>query len=394
MNKQFNFDRAKRLNMIEPFHVMRLLEKAKNMEERGVDIIHMEVGEPDFPTPDSILKAGQAALTHQKTFYTPAVGLMELREAISQYYEDCYQIDVSPHRIIITPGASGALLLVCSLLVNTNQTLMMTDPGYPCNRHFLRLLGADAQLIPVDASQNFQISAQDVHLQWRQETAGVLLASPANPTGAVLTEEQLTEITRTVKQKKGFVIVDEIYHGLQYGEPSPPALSIDDSIIVINSFSKYFQMTGWRLGWLILPESLISEADKLSQNLFLSPSSIAQHAALAAFDAETLETLEERRSVFKVRRDYLFSGLNALGLNVQGNPAGAFYLYAESKSFSDDSLRFVESLLDEEGIAIAPGIDFGNFRAESHVRFSYTAPIETLEIALDRLSRFLKKVRV
>ena len=381
---------AQRLTNIQPFHVMRLLEKAQLLEAQGHSLIHMEVGEPDFPTPDPVLKAGQLALAQQKTFYTPAIGTIALREAIAKFYEHRHGLNIGPERIVVTPGASGALLLVCSLLVNPNETLMMTDPGYPCNRHFLRLLGADAQEIPVSAETDFQLTTNTVQDHWRDNTAGVLLASPANPTGTVLSKSQLAELSAAVKQRSGFLIVDEIYQGLTYDEEVPTVLSVNNDAFVINSFSKYFGMTGWRLGWMVVPESVVPELNKLAQNIFLAPSTLAQEAALSAFEPQTLDILEERRALFQARRDFLLPELKHLGFQIPYSPKGAFYLYANAESFTDDSLNFVERLLDQQHVAITPGIDFGHHQAATHVRFSYTTELAKLEQAVERLAEFLK----
>ena len=381
---------AQRLTKIQPFHVMRLLEKAQSLQAQGYPLIHMEVGEPDFPTPEPILKAGQLALAQQKTFYTPAIGTVVLREAIARFYEHRHGLSISPERIVVTPGASGALLLACSLLVNPNETLMMTDPGYPCNRHFLRLLGADAQEIPVSAATDFQLTAKNVQDNWSDQTAGVLLASPANPTGTVLSKKQLTELSTEIKQRSGFLIVDEIYQGLTYDGDVPTVLSVNNEAFVINSFSKYFGMTGWRLGWMVAPESVVPELNKLAQNIFLAPSTLAQEAALSAFSPQTLEILEERRAIFQTRRDFLLPELRNLGFQISYTPQGAFYLYANAGTFTDDGLNFVERLLDQQHVAITPGIDFGHHQADTYVRFSYTTELTKLEQAVERLTVFLR----
>ncbi len=378
---------ARRLEDIEPFRVVEVLDRAKQLQAQGRNIVHLEVGEPDFSTAEPIIRAGQAALEKGLTSYSQAAGIPELRQALSEFYRQEYHLEVDPGRIMITPGASGALLLVAALLMNPGDGMLMTDPGYPCNRHFLRLVEGEGQLVPVGPEDRYQLTAEQAAQYWRDNTIGAMVASPANPSGEILSLQALTDLYRLCEQKNGFLVVDEIYHGLSYDEPAPTVLSVTDQAFVINSFSKYFGMTGWRLGWLVAPEAAVPELEKLAQNLFISSSTIAQHAALAAFTPECRHILEQRKRAFAHRRDYLLPELQRMGFDIPHCPAGAFYLYAGIQAFSNDSQRFCLKLLEKHGVAITPGADFGRYLPEQHVRFAYTTGMDQLEEAVARLDR-------
>lgn len=380
---------ASRLAEIAPFHVMELLTRAKALEAEGRDVIHMEVGEPDFPTPAPIVDAAQRAIADGRMFYTPALGLPELREAISRFYTDRYGIAVPASRIVITAGASGALTLAMACLVEPGREWLLTDPGYPCNRHFIRTFEGVPISIPVDATSNFQPTTAHLERHWNARTAGALFASPANPTGTMLMADEINALAEFVRQRDGQLIVDEIYHGLTYEADAPTALAAGDDIFVVQSFSKYFQMTGWRLGWLVVPEPYIRDIEKLAQNLFISPSSPAQHAALAAFDPRTLAILEARRAEFRRRRDFLVPALSALGFRLTAQPQGAFYIYADCSALTDDSDRFARDLLESTGVAVTPGLDFGSHAPRQHLRFAYTTDVTRLAEAVERIRRFL-----
>lgn len=380
---------ARRMGDIEPFHVMDLLARARRLEAAGRSIVHLEIGEPDFATPEPIMEAGRRALADGHTHYTPAVGLPALREAIARFYQDRYGVEVSPERIIITPGASGALLLVMAVLLDPGDQVLMADPGYPCNRHFVRTFEGEPVSVPVGPETAYQLNAGHLEAHWGERTVAALVASPANPTGTLVPRAELERMADLVARRDGRLIVDEIYHGLVYGEPAATALSISDDVFVINSFSKYFGMTGWRLGWIVAPEDYVRPIDKLAQNLFLAAPTPAQHAALAAFRPETLEILEARREAFRERRDFLLPALRALGFGIPLTPEGAFYIYADSSAFDTDSQRLAERLLDQAGVAITPGLDFGHHRPEAHVRFAYTREVAVLEEAVARLRRAL-----
>lgn len=381
---------AQRSKDINPFYVMEILAQAKQLEQQGRDIIHMEVGEPDFETPQPIVEAGIAALKAGKTHYTPALGLPELREAIANWYQTQYQLTVSPSRIVVTPGASGALLLVMGALLERDKKLLLADPGYPCNRNFARFVEGKAQGIAVGADSNYQLTAEHINEHWDDDTQLALVASPSNPTGTVLSRQQLSDLSTAITAKQGHFVVDEIYHGLSYdGIDTPTVLSVDKNAFVINSFSKFFGMTGWRLGWLVVPEQYESVMDRLAQNLFLASSTVSQYAALAAFSKNTLELLEQRRQIFEQRRDALFPALNALGLDLTATPQGAFYIYANCSKLLDErypnSMALSKYCLQQAGVAITPGNDFGQYQAEQYIRFAYTTNQQRLLEAVERI---------
>ncbi|MDQ5911184.1 MAG: hypothetical protein QG599_3281 [Pseudomonadota bacterium] len=381
---------ARRMADIAPFHVMALLARARELEAAGRSIIHLEIGEPDFPTAEPIIAAGCQALTAGCTRYTAAAGLPELRQAISNHYRRRYGVTVPAARILVTPGASGALQLATGVLINPGDRVLLADPGYPCNRHFVRLVEGVAVGIPVGPETGYQLTAQLVEQYWDARTVAVLLASPANPTGTVIPPEELSVIIATVEARGGRVIMDEIYHDLVYGAALQTALAYSDQTFVVNSFSKYYGMTGWRLGWLVAPEDSVGAAEKLAQNLFLAASTPAQHAALAAFTPDALAIFEARRQEFQARRDFLLPALRDLGFAIPATPDGAFYLYADCSRFTDDSYGFALRLLDETGVAMTPGIDFGHHRPNLHVRFAYTNAIPQLAEGVERLRQALR----
>ena len=381
--------RAERMGSIQPFHVMALLARARELEAEGRSIIHMEIGEPDFVTPQPVIDAGIKALQAGYTHYTPAVGLQVLRERIAEFYRVRYGVDIDPQRVIVTPGASAALQLILAAVVNPGEQVLMADPGYPCNRNFVYLLNGQPLGIPVTAASNYQPTPQQVRDDWTEQVAALLVASPSNPTGTLLSEQTLREYHAIAAARGGCLIVDEIYHGLVYGEQASTALAVSDEIFVVNSFSKYFGMTGWRLGWLIAPQAYVADMEKLAQNLFLAAPTIAQHAALKAFDEENINILETRRHEFRQRRDFLLPALRDIGFDIPVIPDGAFYLYANCSRFTDDSFSFSSRLLEEAGVAITPGIDFGINQPETHVRFAYTTSLENLQEGVRRLQAYL-----
>jgi aspartate/methionine/tyrosine aminotransferase len=380
---------ARRLEEIDAFHVMAILARARALEAQGRSVVHMEIGEPDFPTAEGLVEAGIAALRAGHTHYTPALGLPELRAAIAAHYPASCRPD--PARVMVTPGASGALALVFAALLNPGDDVLMADPGYPCNRHFVRLFEGGARGIPVDAGTGYQLTADLVRRHWTPKTVAVLLASPANPTGTQVPTAEMRRIAETVRELGGVLVVDEIYHGLTYGADAVSVLQHDRDAFVINSFSKYYGMTGWRLGWIVAPPAYVPALDKLAQNVFLAASTPAQHAALAAFTPGVHRELERRREVFRERRDYLLPALRQLGFRIPVTPEGAFYLYADCSGFTDDSERFANDLLEQTGVAITPGIDFGSHRAREHVRFSYANTRPNLEEGVRRLTEFLRR---
>lgn len=380
-----------RSRAIEPFHVMALLARANQLQAEGHDVIHLEIGEPDFTTAAPIVAAGQAALAAGHTRYTAARGLPALREAIAAFYAQRYRLDIDPQRILITPGGSGALLLAASLLVDPGKHWLLADPGYPCNRHFLRLVEGAAQLVPVGPEECYQLTPEAVAEYWNDDSVGALLASPANPTGTLLSAQELAALSQALKARGGHLVVDEIYHGLTYGVDASSVLEVDDDAFVLNSFSKYFGMTGWRLGWLVAPEEAVGDLEKLAQNLYISAPSMAQHAALACFEPQTLAILEERRAAFAERRDFLLPALRELGFAIAVEPQGAFYLYADISAFGGDAYGFCQYFLENEHVAFTPGLDFGRYRSGHHVRFAYTQSLSRLEEAVERIARGLKR---
>ncbi|SDO08894.1 pyridoxal phosphate-dependent aminotransferase [Pseudomonas jinjuensis] len=379
-----------RSRAIEPFHVMALLARANELQAAGHDVIHLEIGEPDFTTAAPIVAAGQAALAAGHTRYTAARGIPQLRQAIAGFYAARYGLSIDPERILVTPGGSGALLLASSLLVDPGRHWLLADPGYPCNRHFLRLVEGAAQLVPVGPESRYQLTPELVERHWNHDSVGVLAASPANPTGTLLHRDELAALSASVKARGGHLVLDEIYHGLTYGVDAPSVLEVDDSAFVLNSFSKYFGMTGWRLGWLVAPPEAVADLEKLAQNLYISAPSMAQHAALACFEPATLEILEQRRGEFARRRDFLLPALRDLGFRIAVEPEGAFYLYADISAFGGDAFMFCRHFIETEHVAFTPGLDFGRHLASHHVRFAYTQDLDRLQQAVDRIARGLK----
>ncbi len=380
---------ARRMNDIAPFHVMELLTRARELEAGGRSIIHMEVGEPDFPTPQPVIEAANEFIRSGRVFYTPALGIPELREAISRFYDERYGVDVSPDRIAVTAGASGALLLALAALLDPGDELLLSDPGYPCNRHFVRTLEGVPRALCVGPETDYQPTAEQVAQSWTARTRGLLVASPANPTGTLIAASAMAGLAACLREHGGALLVDEIYHGLTYDCDAQTALSLSDGIFVINSFSKYFGMTGWRLGWLVAPSHFGRDIEKLAQNLFISPSTPAQHAALAAFKPETIALLEGRRAEFRSRRDFLLPALRRLGFRIAAEPRGAFYLYADSSAIAHDSEALARELIEQAGVAITPGLDFGDNAPQRHVRFAYTVARDKLEEGVARLARHL-----
>jgi len=380
---------SSRISDIQPFHVMALLARAKELEAQGKDIVHMEIGEPDFPTPAPIVEAGIKAISKGDVHYTPATGMFELREAIADFYRVRYDVNVEASRVVVTPGASGALMLALGVIMQEGDEVLLADPGYPCNRNFVRFLSGKTSSIAVDASSGYQLTLEHLKHNWKKNTVAAIVASPSNPTGTLISQSELSAMARFVKEQGGYLIVDEIYHGLVYDGDYNTALAIDNNIIVINSFSKYFNMTGWRLGWIVAPEKLVNDMDKLAQNIFLAAPTPAQHAALAAFNDETIKVLESHKEEFKKRRDFLLPALKKLGFKIDVEPQGAFYIYANCEKFSSDSFQFCDDLLENIGVAITPGKDFGANNANIHVRIAYTTSLEQLQEGIKRLNEYL-----
>ena len=381
---------AARMAQIAPFHVMELMARAQALEAEGKSIIHLEVGEPDFATAEPILEAAQRFLCGGHVHYTASLGLGQLREAISGFYQTRCGLNIPASRIVVTSGASGALMLALGVLVNPGDEWLLPDPGYPCNRNIVRLLEGKPVSLPVEAASNYQPVAGQLAESWTDRTRGLLIASPANPTGTLLQPDTMAALANTVAARGGTLLVDEIYHGLTYGVDACSALAISDEIFVINSFSKYFGMTGWRLGWLVAPQRHVREIEKLAQNLYIAPSTVAQHAALAAFQPETISILEARRHEFSLRRDVLVPGLRKLGFKITTEPCGAFYVYADCSGLASESFDLCQKLLTKAGVAATPGLDFGSNAPQRHIRFAYTVDKSRIEEGLARMAEFLR----
>jgi len=381
---------ALRCQQVSPFRVMRVMARAAELQAAGRHVVHLEVGEPDFPTAEPIVAAGCEALANGRTQYTQATGLPALREKISAHYAQRYGVSVSPERIIVTPGASGALSLLAQLLLDPGDSVLMPDPSYPCNRNFVRLAGAEVQLVPVSASDGWQVTTDALAARSDKSSCGIWLASPANPTGAALTLAQLQKLSAWARTHGMHLLVDEVYHGLDYTDEIPTVLQVDSSAIVVNSFSKYFGMTGWRVGWMVVPNELIEKATILAQNLFIAAPTMSQYGALRALDEDLREELERRRSAFRERRDFLLPALQAIGFDIPYIPQGAFYLHAGIREFGEQSERFCQRLLEDHGVAITPGTDFGVHRCDDFVRFAFTTDMDSLAMAVDRLSRAVR----
>ena len=388
-----------RAEKIEPFYVMEVAKAAQQLarEVAHTDrpMIFLNIGEPDFTAPPLVQEAAAKAIRDGVTQYTHAVGLESLRERISGWYADRFGVQVPARRIIVTAGASAALQLACLALIEAGDEILMPDPSYPCNRHFVSAADGQAVLVPTTAAERYQLSAAKVQEHWGAKTRGVLLASPSNPTGTSIHPDELRRIHSFVSGKGGITLLDEIYLGLSYEETfGHTGLGLDDQVISINSFSKYFNMTGWRLGWMVVPEALVPVVERLAQNLFICPSAVAQHAALACFEAESLAEYERRRAQFKARRDYFIPQLDAMGLTVPVVPDGAFYAWADCsqacrKLGIKDSWDFGFEVMKRAHVAVTPGRDFGTAQTRNFVRFSTANSMAQLQESVARLRALL-----
>ena len=391
---------TQRAQRIEPFYVMEMAKAAQRIaqEVRHSDqpMVFLNIGEPDFTAPPLVQAAAERAIRDGRTQYTHALGLQPLRERISAWYGSRFGVDVPARRIIVTAGASGALLLACTALIEQGDEVLMPDPCYPCNRQFVNAALGRAVLLPTDAAQRFQLSAEQVRTHWNPQTRGVLLASPSNPTGTSIAAAQLRAIHNQVQHHGGITMVDEIYLGLSYDDAfAHTALAIDEQIISINSFSKYFNMTGWRLGWLVEPDALVPVIERLAQNFFICPSSVAQYAALACFEEDSLRVYEQRRAAFKARRDSFIPMLNAMGLSVPVMPDGAFYAWADCRDACQKlglqgSWALAQHLMQHAHVAVTPGRDFGVHATENFIRFSTASSLADLHTAAKRLQHLLE----
>lgn len=388
---------SQRCNSIEPFFVMELVKEAEQLESSGRSVVHLSIGEPDFTAPERVVQAARVALESGCSRYTPALGIAALREAIARFYQDRFGLSVEPDRIAVTAGASGALVLLLSALLDAEDELLLPDPSYPCNRHIASAIGARSRLLACGPAQRFQLNAAAVESAWSARTRGVLISSPSNPTGTTIDPGALAQLCERVLGRGGFVLVDEIYQGLTYDHAPVTALALDPRVAVINSFSKYFGMTGWRLGWIVAPREWVPGLERLSQNLYLCASAVAQHAALACFEPETLAVFEGRREQFRQRRDFLVPALQQLGFKIPVVPDGAFYIYADISGVTrangdriDGSTQFARRLLHEGGVCLVPGKDFGSSDSERYVRVSYAASLDNLQEAVRRIRAWME----
>lgn len=375
-----------RVQRVKPFLAMEVMEKAQQLESQGISIIHMEIGEPGGETSPAIKKAALDALKNNDTCYTHSLGKFELREEIASYYKRIYGVDVSPAQIIVTTGSSSAMLLAFSILLEKDDYLVMSDPYYACYPNFVRYIGAEPLPVPVLEEEAFRLKAKEVKKILNPRTKAILLNSPANPTGAVLKEQDLQEIS----ELGPYIVSDEVYHGINYTGRDHSILEYTDRVLVINGFSKRNIMTGWRLGYLIAPEDLVRNIQKLQQNLFICSCAFTQAAGIAAL-RETPEVLENRFSSYNTRRLYLYNALCNLGIAPATNPEGAFYMMANVKKYTDDSYSFALRILEEAGVAVTPGIDFGS-GAEGYIRISYACSMENLKEGLARLGNFFSNI--
>ena len=387
---------AERNQAIAPFYVMDVVRAAaqqqKAWDAQGRSMIHLSVGEPDFTAPEPVIAAATRALRDGRTGYTLAPGLPALRERIAAHYAQAHGVSIDPARVFVTAGASGALILASLLLFNPGDEVLMPDPSYPCNKNFVAAAGAQARMLPAPATQRFQLTAREVEDAWTPQTAGVLLASPSNPTGTSIAPDELRRIVDAVRARGGVSIVDEIYLGLSYDSAfGQTALAAGEDVITVNSFSKYFQMTGWRLGWLVVPPALVAPLERMAGNLFICASSVAQNAALACFEPDTLQEYERRRAEFQRRRDRIVPGLEALGLRVPVHPDGAFYVYADCSAYSADSWDFCFDVMRDTGVVLVPGKDFGTTEPQRYFRLSYANSMANLDEALARLRSYLER---
>ena len=388
-----------RAERIEPFYVMEVAKAAQALarEVAGTSepMIFLNIGEPDFTAPPLVQEAAARAVRDGATQYTQSLGHEPLRERISEWYRQRFGVNVPARRIVVTAGASAALHLACLALIEAGDEVLMPDPSYPCNRHFVSAAEGNAVLIPTTAAERYQLSAEKVQAAWNPRTRGVLLASPSNPTGTSIAPDELRRIHGVVQERGGITLIDEIYLGLSYDDAfGQTALAIDDNVISINSFSKYFNMTGWRLGWMVVPDAMVPVVERLAQNLFICASTVSQLAAVACFEAESIAEYERRRAEFKARRDYFIPELQALGLAVPVMPDGAFYAWADCASACkklgvQGSWDFAYEVMRRAHVAVTPGRDFGTAETHNFVRFSTANSMAQLQESVARLRGLL-----
>lgn len=388
---------SERAKNVAPFFAMEFGKRALELEAKGVDVIKLNIGEPDFGAPPSVLEAARSAIDAGEFTYTSGLGLLSLRKAIAEFYRNAHGVEVSPSRIVVTAGASAALLLATAALVDPGDEVMVGDPSYPCNRHFLTSFGAKVNSVPTTVESRFQLDLNLVQAHWTEGTHGLMIATPSNPTGTSVPTHELKRICEWARQHDAWLIVDEIYLNLSDADtdgcPSQTVLSFDQDAIVINSFSKYFGMTGWRLGWCVVPDALVPTMERLAQNYYICPSTISQQAALNCFSEESLGVCEMRRQEFFRRRQLVLGGLASIGLPVPVRPDGAFYVYFDVSDTGLTAWQFCELALQEARVALTPGKDFGESGADKYVRLSYAASTASLEEAIRRLGRLMVRLQ-
>lgn len=365
--------------LVEPFYVMAVLERAKEIERNGEKVIHLEVGEPDLPVPEKVKEEAKRVIDKTELRYTESTGIYPLREAIAEFYEKEYGVKVKAEQVIVTPGSSPGLLSLIKVVGETLGEISYTDPGYPCYKNMLKFLGLKGRAVEVYPEDSFKVKPENV------KTPALIVNSPSNPTGTVYTKDELRELS-----KRAFLISDEIYHGLTYGRRAPSVLEVTQNAAVVNGFSKFFLMTGWRLGWLVVPEELVQNLTAILQNIVISPPTVSQIAAIKCFDENVLGELRKNVKVFRKRRDTLLEGLKEIGFKIPAEPEGAFYIYADASNFTEDSFRFAFEVLERTKVAITPGRDFGYNRTEKFVRFSFCTDLKKIEEGLERLYRYLR----
>ncbi len=381
---------AARMDQVAAFHVMDIQRRAFELEASGRSIIHMEIGQPDFGAPEPVRTRAIELLAGHRIGYTDTLGIPDLRRAIAEHYRRTDNIDIDPDRIMVTTGATGALMTLLGCFTDPGDEYLMPDPCYPCNRHLVALFDGHARLVPTSAATRFQLSADQVRAHWGPKTRGVIIASPSNPTGTCIAPTELAAIHEIVRERGGLTIVDEIYLGLSHDHRNPSALALGDDLMVVNSFSKYFAMTGWRLGWLVAPAEAMRPLERFAQNAAICPPTLSQHAALAAFSDASISICESRRKVFTERRNRLLPALRELGFGIPVVPDGAFYLYADCSSFGLSASALSVRLLEEAGVAVTPGVDFGIHAAERHLRFAHTCSTAELDRAIDAIGTMLR----
>ncbi len=378
----------RRADAIEPFRVMEILARAKALEAQGAHVVHFEIGEPDFPPPDAAIEAAVRALQARRTRYTPAAGLPELREGISRWYRRTYGVEVAPSRILVTPGSSPAFVALFAALLDPGEEVLLPDPGYPCQRNFARIVGAAPKLVPVGPQSRWQLDAEAIAAHWGARTRAAVITNPGNPSGALVDRAFVAEALQAARARGGWLVVDEIYQGLVYGEAKAwSALSISDEVIVVDGFSKRWAMTGMRVGWVVLPSALAAPVERVLQNAVIAAPTEAQYAALAALDAD--EAVERMRAAYDARRKLLLPALEDIGFRVPCAPEGAFYIYADASRFTDDAEAFCRMVLEQAHVAITPGADFGVHEARRYVRFSYATGLDDIREGIDRLRKIL-----